>query len=232
MTILSVAQDACKVIGLDVPSSLLSSTDREHVELVAIASEMAQRIARGHEWQLFARIHTLTGDATTEDWSLPTDYDRMPVKAQLWSSALDSALSPIPDLDRWLSLDIQSFDFVVNAWTIYGGLMHIKPALALAVTVKFFYQSNLIVAPASGTNKTDFTLDTDSFRLDEQLLKLGIIWRWKEAKGQAYAEWLDDFEELKERLVARDKGSRVLRIGRPRMPSGVQQAYPQAIPFP
>jgi hypothetical protein len=229
MTILSVAQDACKLIGVEVPTGLLASTDREHVELVAVATEMAQRIARGHQWQLFSRIHTITGDGTTEDWSLPSDYDRMPVKAQLWSSALETALSPITDIDKWLEMDVQSFDFVVNAWTIYGGQIHIKPALASGVTVKFFYQSNLIVAPEAGANKTGFTLDTDSFRLDEQLLKLGIIWRWKESKGQSYAEWLDDFEELKERLVVRDKGSRVLRIGQPRMPSGVQVAYPQAI---
>lgn len=229
MTILSVVADACKVIGLEVPTGLLASTDREHVELVAVAQEMAERIARGHGWQLLSRIHTITGDGTTEDWSLPSDYDRMPVKAQLWSSALETALSPIPDIDKWLSLDVQSFDFVLNAWTIYGGEMHIKPALASGVTVKFFYQSNLIVAPNAGANKATFTADGDTFRLDEQLLKLAIIWRWKEAKGQSYSEWLDDYEELKERLVSRDRGSRVVRIGTRRMPADVRTAYPQAI---
>ena len=124
---------------------------------------------------------------------------------------------------------MQTFDFVVNAWTIYAGQMNIKPALATGVTAKYFYQSNLIVAPNSGSNKIAFTADDDSFRLDERLLKLGIIWRWKELKGQSYAEPMADYEELKERLVARDRGSRMLRIGRVRMPSDVTTAYPQAI---
>lgn len=229
MTILSVAKDASKVIGIDEPDVLLSSTERQYVELLMIAQEMAERIARGHEWQKFSRIHTLTGDGTTEDFSLPDDYDRMLVKSQVWSSSLETPLSPISDLDKWLGLEVQSFDFVVNAWTIYGGLMHIKPALATSVTAKFFYQSNLIVAPASGANKATFTADTDTFRLDEQLLKLGIIWRWKESKGQAYAEWMQDYEELKERLVTRDKGSRMIRVGQMRMPADVTLAYPQAI---
>lgn len=229
MTILSVIQDASKFIGIPAPDAVFSSTVREHVELASIAQEMAERIANGHDWQLFSTIETITGDGSSEAFSLPTDYDRMLVKASVWSSSLETALSPITSLDKWLELDVQSFDFVVNAWTIYGGQMNIKPALATGVTAKYYYQSNLIVAPASGSNKVAFTADDDSFRLDERLLKLGIIWRWKEQKGQSYAEPMADYEELKERLVARDRGSRMMRIGRVRMPGDVTTAYPQAI---
>jgi hypothetical protein len=229
MTVLSVAKEVSKVIGLTQPDVLTSSTDRQYVELLSIIQEMATRIARGYEWQKLSRIHTLTGDGTTEDWDLPSDYDRMLVKSQIWSSSLETPLSPISSLDKWLGMDVQSFDFVVNAWIIYGGQMHIKPALASAVTAKFFYQSNLIVAPNAGSNKAVFDADTDTFRLDEQMLKLGSIWRWKEQKGQAYAEWMEDYEELKERLIVRDKGSRLLRVGGVRMPADVTMAYPQAI---
>ncbi len=229
MTILSVAQKACKHIGLSVPDTLLSATAREYVELVSIAQEMADRIANGHDWQALSRVHTITGDGSEEDFDLPSDYDRMLYKSQVWSSSLQTPLSPILDLDTWLELDIRSYDFVVNAWTIYAGQMHIKPAMATAVTAKFFYISNLIVAPATGSNKTNFTLDTDTFRLDERLLELGIIWRWKENKGQPYEEWMRDYEELKERLVMRDRGSKMLRVGRARLPADVTIAYPQVI---
>lgn len=229
MTILSVIQEAAKYIGVNVPDQVFASTDREHVELASIAQEMAERIATGHDWQKFSRIATITGDGSTEAFDLPSDYDRMLVKASVWSSSLETALSPITSLDKWLELDVQSFDFVINAWTIYGGQMNIKPALATGVTAKYFYQSNLIVAPASGSNKVAFTADDDTFRLDERLLRLGIIWRWKEMKGQSYAEPMADYEELKERLVVRDRGSRMMRIGRVRMPGDVTTAYPQAI---
>lgn len=229
MTILSVIEDACKVIGLDVPEAVASSTTREHVELLQIANEIAERIAKGHEWQTLNRIHTLTGDGSTEDFDLPSDYDRMLTKAQVWSSSLETPLSPISDRDKWLGMDVQSFDFVVNAWIIYGGQMHIKPALANAVTAKFFYQSNLLVTPATGGNTATFTLDDDTFRLDERLLKLGIIWQWRANKGLPYAEDRDNYDSLFERLASHDKGSRMIRVGGARMPKGVKTAYPQSI---
>jgi hypothetical protein len=229
MTILSVIKDVAKVCGIAVPDAVFSSTDREHVELASLAQEMAERIANGHDWQKLSKITTITGDGSTEEFDLPSDYDRMLVKSQVWSSSLETALSPITDLDKWLEIDIKSFDFVVNAWTIYGGQMHVKPALGAGVTAKYFYQSNLIVDPAAGADTTTFTADTDSFILDERLLKLGIIWRWKEQKGQPYDEWMADYEELKERLVVRDRGSRMIRVGSVRMPSDVTIAYPQTI---
>jgi len=229
MTILSVCQGVAKVIGIDVPDAVTSSTDREYVELLAVAHTMADRIAKGHEWQMFSTIHTLTGDGSTEDFDLPSDYDRMLVKAQVWSSSLESPLSPVVELDKWLELDVQSFDFVINAWTIYGGQMHIKPALASAVTAKFFYQSNLIITPASGSNKTEFNDDDDTFRLSEELLKLGMIWQWRANKGLPYTEDFMNYEQLLSRLVARDKGSRMLRVGKVRLPSDVTIAYPQNV---
>jgi hypothetical protein len=230
MTLLSVAQDVCKVIGLDpVPDAVASNIDREYVELLHVANEMAKRISRGHEWQKLSVIHTLTGDGTTEDFDLPSNYDRMLVKAQVWSSDLETALSPITDLDKWLEMDVQSFDFVVNAWTLYGGQMHIKPALTTGVTAKFFYQSGAFVADVGGSYKTSFTADDDTFRLDEQVLKLGMIWQWRANKGLPYDEDMMNYEQALEREVVRDKGSKMIRMGKIRMPRDVRIAYPQAI---
>lgn len=228
MTLLSVCQKVAKFVGMTVPSEVASSTDRDAVELLATVEEMAERITQGHDWQLLSRIHTLTGDGSEEDFDLPTDYTRMMVKSQLWSSSLETPLSPISDLDEWLGMDVQSFDFVVNAWTIYGGQIHIKPALATGVTAKFFYQSNLVVRSGS-SNVASFTNDADTYRLDENLLALGAIWKFRADKGLPYAEQMQDYEILLSRLVTKDKGSRILRLGMPNMPRDTKIAYPQSI---
>lgn len=226
MTILTVFTEVAPVIGMEVPTSVYSSTEREHVELGALANTMAKRIMRAHEWELLKTLATYTGNGSTEDFSLPSDYDRMLKKTQLWSSSLSTALTHITDTDEWLGLDVQAFDFVVNAWTIYGGLMHIKPAMATGVTAKHFYVSNLVVSPETGDDTAEFTADTDSFRLSEEVLKLGMIWQWKANKGQAYAEDMANYEELLAQRIAEDKGSRILREGAKRIPRDVTIAYP------
>lgn len=229
MPIIDVAKDVAKRVGIDVPAQLAASTDRTMVEMLSVANEMATSIVDAYDWQALSLVYTINGDGLTESHALPADYRRMLKKAQVWSSSLETALTPVHDLNRWLELDIQAFDFVVNAWTIYGGQIHIKPALPIGVTAKFFYQSNLIIAPSSGANKAEFTADTDTFRVSERLLKLGMIWRWKQSKGQPYAEEMSDFEALKERLISDDRGSKMLRVGRVRLPADVSVAYPQAI---
>lgn len=230
MTVLTVIQDACTSgIALAKPTSVFGSSVREHLELTSLVQEVADMIVSAHEWQKLNRIATITGDGSTEDFDLPSDFDRMLEKSQLWTSSLETPLSPVSDRDEWLGLDIQSFDFVVNAWIIYGGQIHIKPAVENAATVKYWYQSNLIATDSGATNIAEFTADTDTFRLSERLLKLGLIYKWREMKGLPYAENMADFEMEKAKLIARDKGSRIIRIGRPSLPRDAIYAYPKSI---
>lgn len=229
MTALSAIQNATTVIGLGVPNGVFSSTEREHVELVDVANDMAERISNAHEWQVLTTLATITGDGVTEDWDLPVDYNRMLTKSQLWSSSLSTPLSHISDIDEWLGLEVQTFTYVVNAWCMFGGKIHIKPALPVGVTVKYYYQTNLIVVQNGGDEKVAFSADTDAFKLDEQLLRLGIIYQWRANKGLPYAEDMANYEDRKEKLISRDKGSRMLRLGRVRMPKDVTLAYPQSI---
>lgn len=231
MTILSVLQDAATVIGLAVPSSVYGSTEREHVELGALANTMAKRIAFDtHDWTVLKTLATLTGDGTTTAHSRPTDYKRMLKKATLWPSASPGTpLVHVPDTDEWLSYDVLGLTTGVGRWTLIGSTINIKPAVANAATVKFYYITNLIVDPAAGSNKTDFTMDTDAFLLDEEMLKLGIIWQWKASKGRPYAEDMQNYEDAKAARIGEDKGSNILTVGSVRFPSDVKIAYPGVI---
>jgi len=231
MTVLSVTREACtQGIALEQPTLLIGSTTREVVELAGLVQDVADMIARSFEWQKLNAIATITGDGATEDFDLPADYDRMLKKSQLWSSSLETPLSPISGRDKWLGLDVQSFDFVINAWIIYGGQVHVKPALATGVTAKYWYQSNKKVVATDGTTtKASFTADSDVFRLDEQLLKYGLIWRWRSMKGLPYAEDLATYGRRLEQLASDDKGSRMIRIGRSRFSQDLTVAYPQSI---
>ena len=230
MSVLTAIQDACaEALGISpVPTAIYGASTRLAAELSAVANDVAAGIIADHEWQKLRAIRTITGDGVTEDFDLPSDFDRMPAEVSFWSSRLGSRYSHITDLDRWLGLDVLNFDISLNAWTIYGGQMHIKPAPASGETVKFWYQSNLIATPAAGgANKAAFNLDNDIFRLSERLLKKGIAWRWRSSKGLPYAEQLEDYESVKEQLIAADGAARgILKQAGAMERDDVRVAYP------
>jgi hypothetical protein len=100
---------------------------------------------------------------------------------------------------------VQNYANLVGAWTIIGEQVQIKPAMAAATTAQFYYITNKIVKDKDGVPKTTFTADDDVFRLDERVLKLGMIWQWKANKGRAYSEDMATFEDAWRSLPGRTR---------------------------
>lgn len=227
MTVLSAIREACgSGIALDRPGAVFGSAVREHIELADIANEMASMIALSHEWQALQKLATITGDGTTEDFALPADYRRMLNETQLWSEMIDGPLLMVRDRDTWLNAITKDYEFLTNAWILYGDELHFRPALDTSEVVRYWYQTNHIVRANDTTLKEAFTSDEDTFRLDERLLKLGIIWKWREMKGLPYAEDLATYERLLSKLIHQDRGPSVLRDGGSPLTGIGRLAYP------
>ena len=230
-SILGIIQQVCKrPLGIEPPDTLYSSSDRTAQELAEVANAAADMITRAHRWRKLVQRATYSGDGTTVDYDLPDDYGFMPDDQQVWSSTAQIPLIPMHSLDDWLAMDVRNFNPGTNAWIMYGQQIHFVPALDSGEVAQHFYQSTASVQPASGTAKSTFTLDTDTFRIDDELLRKAIIYLWKEDKGLPYAEFQNDYEILKEKLIARDKGATIMRQGRARWPKGANLAYPLTVP--
>lgn len=208
-TVLEIVQDAAPRCGLTVPDLLFGSADREAVEVRGTIQEAAQSIVRDHDWSLLKTVETYTGDGTTSAFALPADYLRMPKDAMVWSSRWQRPLLPTtPEED--LRLAVREYDLVTGTWHIAGGNMNFRPALVVGETAKWYYISNLAVSPDSGPNKARFTADTDIFRLDDRLLELEFMWRWRSQKGLAYEEEMRDAEIAKSQQITADGGAAII----------------------
>lgn len=237
MTVLDVVRGASLVIGVARPDQLFAGTTRELFELQAMVNEVAQMVAfdSGHDWTKLKTLATLTGDGSALGFDLPTDYLRMLKKARLWSSATPySPFTHYPDTDTWLGTQVQAFQPLVGAWTIIGEQLQIRvggnaAALASLETAQFYYITKNIVRAIDGTAQPAFTMDSDTFRLDERVLKLGLIYRWKQDKGQDYAENLSDYENALFQQIGTDKGSNIMVVGRRRMSGEMDIAFPGVV---
>lgn len=226
---LTIAQNAAVKLGLDEPAELFASTDRTAVELRRALIEAADQIVRAHDWQVLKRLAVHTGDGTTTEFALPTDWLRMPKDARVWSTRWQHALNQITPED-WLHLDIRDFDPTVGAWTIYGGNFVYVPALASGELAKFFYVSNAVVAPGrvDGENKPQFTLDDDTFRLDDRVLELMLVAVWRAQKSLDYSEELSLADQALSRAIEADKGARILEQ-RSRSSLDAKLAFPLSV---
>lgn len=230
MTLLSVAQDVCVAVGLDRPTALVSSTDRDYIEIYRIARDVAHMVASTFDWQKLQVIKTYTGDGTSEAFDLPDDYDRMMENASMWSSRWIWAFNHIANPDEWLEMLVVPYTFINGNWIIYGGQFHFLPVMEMTETLKFFYISSNIVEDSAGVAKAAFTADTDVFRLPEKLLEYGMIWKWREAKGLPYDEKQQDYNIELAQQMRRDAGSREIVRGNPvRVGRGVRLAFPQTV---
>lgn len=240
MSLITVVRDVCAVVGIALPSSIFAglSSSRTQQELLACANEMAQRIAYDNrDWTVLRAQATFTGDALAPDpdgnvfgttaFQLPANYKRMLLTADVWrSTSTQQPMTFIPDTNEWMRRRLANESESWGEWTMLGGKMHIWPPMAgpidgaPAVKATFAYlDKNCIMmgedpSPLSLYNDK-FTTDADMFRLDERLLKLGMIAQWKAQKGAPYSEDLATFGDALTTAMGKDSPSPILIQRRP-----------------
>lgn len=221
MSALTVFQAACRRLLAQSPQSLFSIQQPLQFKMQELMQEAAYDIVRQHDWVALTRLCTLTADGSTEDFDLPADYDRMLLKGDVHSQQWLLVYQAARDMDEWLYLKQFMPSFVPGYWAIYGGQMHIQPAPPSGETPNFGYITKNIVLGQDGvTKQAQFISDGDTFLLDERLLLMSLIWRWKQAEGLDYQEDMRNYEILLSQLSAKDHGSRPIRSSRMR-PTGL-----------
>lgn len=227
MSILSVVQNVCLAVGLAKPDVVMSSGDREMQEMVRLANKVAVQMRDAEfDWQALTEVHSFTGDGTAEAFALPEDYQRMPTKGRIWSSRWSWEIQKIANIDDWLELISVPIQPVTGQWIIYGDEMHVLPVMADTETIRYPYISNLIVKQTGGALASSFMTDTDTFRLSEDALELGMIWAYRSQKGVASDDDENDYNKALYTAMNNDKGSKPVISGNTRRFDDAKFAFP------
>lgn len=228
MTVLSACQSAMVRLVGRKPTTIFGSQDQMEVEIADLATDVAVDIMKAHDWRALTTLHTLTGDGVETEFELPSDFDRI-VLAQrvtdtnnwLWG------YSAVQSLDEWMTITNSGFAAITPGWwIILAGKMQFSPAPTSGAPARLAYISNNIGRSATDAAISAFSKDDDSFVLEDRLLTLGLIWRWKAQKGLEYAEDMASYEAALSQNAARDKGSQAIRKGLPNRLPGTYSAWP------
>jgi hypothetical protein len=238
MSVLQVIKDVCATVGVLLPQSVFSGIagNRTMQEMLSLANEMAQRIAYDNrDWQTLRASTTIVGDGVAESFALPENYKRLMLTSNLWRGTYTEPMTFVADHDEWIRHNrADGWDSAIGggSWTFSGGRLYLMPVLALDEVVSFAYLDKNCVALASGGYGDRFIADGDSFRLDERLLKLAMIWQWKAQKGSPYAEDMGTYGDALAVAMGHDQPAPIL-IGRRPISANARVAIPsQTIYFP
>ncbi|MCZ7488539.1 hypothetical protein [Rhizobium rhizogenes] len=227
MSILSVVQNVCLAVGLTRPDVVMSSQDREMTEMVRLARDVSIRIRDAEfDWQTLTKVFSFNGDGTAEAFALPSDYSRMPTSGRVWSSRWSWEIQKVGNIDDWLQLISVPIQPVTGQWIIFSDQMHILPVMDATETIRYPYISNLIVKSSAGDEQTGFVADTDTFRLSEYALELGMIWAYRSQKGVASDDDEQNYNKALYTAMNNDKGSKPVISGNTRRFDDAKFAFP------
>lgn len=230
MSLLSLTQDACDRIGLPRPSLVIGSSDTQVRQLLGLAQQEGKDLARRGPWQELTKETTFTATATTtQSGALPSDFERM-IEGTFWNRTQDRRVVGPLTPQKWQMLQTGLYSLVWDAFRIRGTEILMSPAPTAGDTLAFEYVSKNWCTNANGsTERSSWVADDDVGLLDEELLTLGLIWRFKKAKGLDYSEEFRSYEQMIEKKLANDGGMGVLDLNGDRLDGG-GGAYDPFIP--
>lgn len=133
------------------------------------------------------------------------------VNETIWNRTLRRPVYGPKSEQDWQQAQAMQINGPFNSYRIIGDSLNFYPAPAASQTCAFeFISRNWVTTTASTASA--WVADTDTPKVDEQLLVLGTIWRWKEAKGLSFEA---DFQKYQKRLtdrLGRDGGKPILSM--------------------
>lgn len=215
MSCLTLIQSVCLRVGLDAPTAAISSTDRNVKQIVEIANEAGQECARRYPWQALLNVASFTTVATQIQTTLATvstglDYI---VNDTIWNRTLRRPVFGPKTPQAWEQQQAFAINGPWSNYRIQNDTIYFYPVPAAGQDCYFEWISKNWVTTSGGSTSATWTNDADTPKLDNNLLVLDTIWRWKAAKKLDYAEDFNKAERLCMDLMARDGGKDILNAG-------------------
>lgn len=192
MTVLSIAQNVAKETGFTVPSTLVSNADEIAVQLLSLitaeTTDLSQGIYGGQTadfyWQRLVTRGTITFVNGTEAYNFPSDYNASYLPNTMWNNTTGRPII-VPITPEQFEIQknyliSSSIDYMMY---VYGNQFHFMPVPASIDSIVYEYLSTNYFRASGGTAKAAITLDTDTTAIDENIVKLGVKFRFLQAKG-------------------------------------------------
>lgn len=189
MSLLTIAQGVALNVGVESPDSITGSSDRTDAELLEQINLAGEELARRVDWGALTKTTTVNGTGTDDNFTLPTDFDRMATGAcVVGDGGAVRALSQgeFANLPTASAADPRYY-------LLRNNIIRFFPILPANDSVTVTYQSSDWVT--DGTNAAAlFTSDSETSLIPEYLLEMSATVKWLRQKAQPFADREAEYE--------------------------------------
>lgn len=219
MTVLTMIQGVAEDLGLPSPTTVVGNADVQVRQLLQIANKEGRDLAARFPWSKMVKQNTFTIAATQDQGAMNDtvvsdgDFDYI-IPETFWNQDTTLPIRGPLSWSEWEALQAIPVTGPLDWYLIRGGHLYLSPTPATGTeTGSFEYKSTHWCEDSGMTGQAEWGDDSDVGRLDENLMALGITWKWLKRKGLDYGE---DFQTYEKRVLdaySRDGGRKILNSG-------------------
>lgn len=191
-TVKFILQQFAAKKGLPIPATFQGTQDAQALQLLALMNDIVLDLITRKKWQAntVECLFNSTASPDQGDIYALCDQGYMGINFQtMFDRTTHLPVTGGMDGSEWQQVQALQITGPYYRFRLRGNHLLVSPNFPDGHQIAFEYFSSLFVIDGvTGERKRYFTLDTDTFALDESILLAWIAWRWKSEKGLEYAE--------------------------------------------
>lgn len=207
MSLLTLVQSATRRMGINTPSGVVLSSDNAVLQLLELANEEGRELGARTAWAALDTAVTFTTVATESQGNINTIAPNLKyiINNTIWNRTLRRPVfGPLSPQD-WQRDKASFSQGPFNQFRIIGTALSFIPVPVAGQTCAFEYITKAFATDSTGAvDRTSFANDADLCKLDEEIMTLGLIWRWRQVKGLDFSADYQKYEKKVIDAIARD----------------------------
>ena len=223
MTLLTMVRAACAETNQPQPTSVVNSTEVTAQQMLSLANAIGDELQKDYAWQTLVREASFSAAATASQGTIiskASDFDRFVNDTMFNRTAGWRVRGPV-SAQEWQAVQASGVSGLDRAFYIRQGNIYMTPTPTAGDSIYFEYVTTKWCESSGGTAQLAFAADADVCRLNERLMTMALVYRFRQAKGLPHVEHLARFEKHLKNLLLSDGAKAILSMAGPRRMSGV-----------
>jgi len=193
--LLQICHDTVDAVGIQRPVAIVTGMDQLSRQLLSLAKESLEDLSL-MDWPVLVMVGGITTVPGQETYDLPVDFEHE-IDDTMYAAARFQALRGSLTPGDWARQKQNMPDIGQYRFRVFGNplKLHVLPVPQLAENLVYEYKTKNRVRKSDGiTLAFTYTEDQDVSLVHEELVKKGLKWRLRRAKGLDYTEEFDEYE--------------------------------------